>query len=101
MDGAKVIRGRNKRPAFHCVIHQKALFSKGIGMNSTMNIAVKIIIKIRVGRNALTHRKCKDFLENLNSEYGGLLLYTEVRHTINQYFYFFLIFPVYDSQKLS
>ena len=34
-------------PAFHCVIHQQALFSKEIGMNSTMNIAVKIINKIR------------------------------------------------------
>ena len=46
--------------AFHCVIHQQALFSKEIGMNRTMNIAVKIINKIRGGRNALTHREFKD-----------------------------------------
>ena len=44
---------------FHCVIHQQAIFSKEIGMNSTMNIAVKIINKIRCGDNALTHRKFK------------------------------------------
>ena len=58
-DEAKVMRVRNEGllgilkknevnyPAFHCVIHQQALFSKEIGMNSTMNIAVKIINKIR------------------------------------------------------
>ena len=45
LDGAKVIRGSNS--AFHCVIHQQAVFSKEIGMNSTMNMAVKIINKIR------------------------------------------------------
>ena len=42
-------------------------------MNSTMNIAVKIINKIKGGHNALKHRKFKDFLE-INSEYGDLLL---------------------------
>ena len=43
-----------------------------------MNFSVKIINKIRDGHNALTHRKFKDFFENLNSEYGDLLLYMEV-----------------------
>ena len=79
------MRGRNKGllgincPPFHCVIHQQALFSNEIGMNSTMNISAKIINKIGGGYNALTYRKFKDFLGNLNCEYGGLLLYTEVR----------------------
>ena len=95
-DGAKVTSGRSKSllwilnkngvnsPAFHCVIHQQALFSKEIGMNDTINIAVKIINKIWGGHNALTHRKFKDFLENLNSEYSDLLLYTEVRWLSNK-----------------
>ena len=43
-----------------------------------MNIDVKVINKIRGIHNALTHRKFKDFLENLNSEYG-----TEVRWLSN------------------
>lgn len=90
-DGAKVMRGIHKGllgilkkngincPAFHCVIHQQALFSKELSMTNAMNIAVQIINKIRGGHNALTHRKFKDFLENLNAEYGDILLYTEVR----------------------
>ncbi|KAI8114707.1 General transcription factor II-I repeat domain-containing protein 2A [Lucilia cuprina] len=90
-DGAKVMRGKNKGllgilnkngincPAFHCVIHQQALFSKELGMKNTMDVVVKIINIIRGGHNSLTHRKFKDFLENLNSDYGDLLLYTEVR----------------------
>ena len=53
--------------AFHCVIHQQALFSKEIGMDS---IAVKIINKIRGGHNALIHTY---------AEYGDLLFYTEIR----------------------
>lgn len=90
-DGAQVMRGKHKGllgilkkngincPAFHCVIHQEALFSKELSMTTTMNIAVKIINKIRGGHNSLTHRKFKDFLQNLNAEYGDILLYTEVR----------------------
>ena len=66
-------------PAFHCVIHQQTLFSEQIGMNSTINIVVKIINKIRGGHNALMHRKFKNFLENWNSKYGELLFYTDVR----------------------
>lgn len=90
-DGAKVMRGKTKGLlgllkknninclAFHCVIHQQALFCKSLSMSNTMNIAVKIINKIRGGHNSLTHRKFKEFLDNLNADYGDLLLYTEVR----------------------
>ena len=56
-------------PVFQFVIHQQALFSN--------EIETKIINKIWGSHNAFTHRKLKDFLENLNSEHGGLLLYTE------------------------
>lgn len=47
-------------------------------MSNTMNIAVKIINKIRGGHNSLTHRKFKEFLDNLNADYGDLPLCTEV-----------------------
>ena len=45
------MRGKNKgllgilnKNEVNCVIHQQALFSKEIAMNSTINIVVKIII---------------------------------------------------------
>ena len=90
---------RHNCPAFHCIIHQQALFSKEIAMNSTMNIAVKIMNKVRGGHNALTHRKFKDFFENVNSEYGDLLrltrkfigsVITYTQHNKPIFFIFFL-----------
>ena len=50
-------------PAFHWVIHQQTLLSKEIGMNSTMNIAVKIINKIRGGHNSITYKNFNIFLK--------------------------------------
>lgn len=90
-DGAKVMVGKNKGlvgilnknginvPSFHCIIHQQALFSKELRMNCAMEMAVKIINRIKGGHNALTHRIFKTFLQELESDYGDLLLYTEVR----------------------
>ena len=81
-------------PAVHCLIHQQALFSKRIGMNSTMNIAVKIINKIRGAHNALTHRKFKNIRENLNSEcftrkfVGSVITNTQHNKPIFLFFYF-------------
>lgn len=58
-DGARVMTGRNqgligwliknniKIPSFHCIIHQQSLFSKELNMSHTMEIAVKIINKIK------------------------------------------------------
>ena len=74
-------KNRFNCPTFLCVSHHQAIFSKEIGMHSVLYIAVKIINKIRWGHKALTHRKFKDFLKNLNSDYGSLALYTEVRLT--------------------
>ena len=71
-------KNRVNCPAFRSVIHQPTHFSKEIRINSTINIAVNIINKIRGDHNALRHGKFKDFLENLNFEYGNILLYTEV-----------------------
>lgn len=54
-------------------------FSKDLTLIKAMNIAIKIINKIRGGHNSLSHRKFKEFLQSYDSEYGDLLLYTEVR----------------------
>lgn len=43
-----------------------------------MNIVIKIVNKI-VGRSALHHRQFKCFLEEIESEYGDLLMHTDIR----------------------
>lgn len=90
-DGANVLRGKKNGllripqrngvncPAFHCIIHQQALFSKEVGRQGTVNAALKIINRLKRGHKALTHRKFKEFLKELEIDYGDVLLYTEVR----------------------
>ena len=63
---ANVMRGRNKgllrilnKIGVNC-----PLFSKQIEINSTTNIAVKIVNKLRACRDALTLKKLNNFLEN-------------------------------------
>lgn len=68
-----------KVPAFHCCIHQQVLFSKELGCVQAMETAIKIINKIKGGHNALSHRKFKTFLEEIDAEHKDLLLHTEVR----------------------
>lgn len=48
-------------------------------MNYAMEITVNIINRIKGGHNALKHRRFKTFLHELESDYGDLFLYTEVR----------------------
>lgn len=90
-DGAQVMVGRNEGlsgtlskngynfPFFHCIIHQQALFAKCLNMTNAMQVSVKIINRIRGGRNSLRHRKFKKFLKEIDADYGDLLLFTEVR----------------------
>lgn len=66
-------------PSFHCIIHQQALFAKNLCLNDVMKICVQIINKIRGGHNALNHRKFKAFLEEVEADYGDILLFTEIR----------------------
>ncbi|CAF4935219.1 unnamed protein product [Pieris macdunnoughi] len=61
---------------FHCIIHQDALCSKKIEFQNVMNVVVSVnFIKSR----RLNHRQFKQFLDDIESEYGDLLYYTEVR----------------------
>lgn len=90
-DGANVMTGKNKGfvgfllkngvkvPSFHCSIHQHALLGKELNLTNAMKTAILIINKIKGGHNALTHRKFKSFLQEIESDYGDLLLFTEVR----------------------
>lgn len=90
-DGAKNMTGRDtglvgrlrrnniNAPAFQCIIHQQALFSKELNKIQAMNTAVRVINKIKGGHHALTHRQFKEFLEELGTDHGDLCMYTEVR----------------------
>lgn len=66
-------------PTFHCIIHQHALFAKTLGFPDVMQMAVKIINRLKGGHNALTHRKLVAFLAEINSDFGDITLFTEVR----------------------
>ncbi|TMW52389.1 hypothetical protein DOY81_002556 [Sarcophaga bullata] len=66
-------------PAFHCIIHQQALFAKVLGLNDAMKIAVKIMNRLKGGHKGLTHRKLLDFLDEVNDDYKDEVLFTDVR----------------------
>ncbi|CAK1593792.1 unnamed protein product [Parnassius mnemosyne] len=62
---------------FHCIIHQEALCSKKIEFQNVMKVVVSTVNFIKP--RGLNHRQFKQFLDDIESEYGDLLYYTEVR----------------------
>lgn len=63
--------------AYHCLIHQHVLCAKHIKMQNIMNVVVKIINLIR--SKPLQRRKFRNLLEEVENNYGDLLLHAEVR----------------------
>ncbi|KAL6466076.1 hypothetical protein MHYP_G00262090 [Metynnis hypsauchen] len=63
--------------ALHCIIHQQALCSKCMKFDNVMSVVVKCINQIR--SRGLKHRRFRAFLEEMESEYGDVLYFTEVR----------------------
>ena len=63
---------------FHCIVHQESLCGKSMQLKDIMDKVVKITNLIRDGNQSLTHRKLKTFLEELEAEYGDLLLYSNI-----------------------
>lgn len=67
-----------KRPlVFHCIIHQQALCGKALGFSEIMLTVTKTVNYIR--SHALNHRKFKNFLAEVESEYSDLPYHCEVR----------------------
>lgn len=66
-------------PLFHCIIHQEALCGKSLRQMNAMKVAVRITNLIRGGNRALTHRKFREFLSEIDATYGDLLLHSEIR----------------------
>lgn len=61
----------------HCLIHQQNLCAKVLSMDHVMNIVVKTVNYIR--SHALSHRQFKEFLKELDSEYGDVVYFSRVR----------------------
>jgi len=89
-DGAPALTGRHVgcislleqyigRPLlkYHCIIHQEALCGKTLDLQSVMDVVVKCINKIRA--RALNRREFRQFLCDVQQDYGELLMYCEVR----------------------
>lgn len=66
-------------PVIHCIVHQEALCGKSLRQSNVMKVVVKITNIIRGGNRALTHRKFRDFLAEVDATYGDLLLHTDIR----------------------
>lgn len=62
---------------FHCIIHQQALCSKRIEFQNVMKVVVSTVHFIK--SRGLNHRQFKQFLDDIESEYGDLPFSTEVR----------------------
>lgn len=63
---------------FHCLIHQQNLCSKIVTINDVMTIVVKCINEIK-SKSALRHREFLEFLNDMESAYGDLMYYCNVR----------------------
>jgi len=78
----KLLENWLERPllSFYCVIHEESLCAKVSSKQLTevMSVVVKIV-NIIVARSSLIHRQFKEFLNEIEAEYGDLLLHTEIR----------------------
>ncbi|XP_073332529.1 general transcription factor II-I repeat domain-containing protein 2-like [Pagrus major] len=70
-------RGLTPPLQVHCLIHQQALCCKVLRWASVMKVVVHCVNYIR--KNALKHRQFQAFLSELESAYGDVLYYTEIR----------------------
>jgi len=61
----------------HCLIHQQNLCSQVLSMNHVMQVVIKTVNYIR--SHALPHRQFKEFLKELDSEYGDVVYFSHVR----------------------
>ncbi|XP_056121755.1 general transcription factor II-I repeat domain-containing protein 2-like [Rhinichthys klamathensis goyatoka] len=69
----------NANPAvvLHCIIHQQALCSKCLKYEHVMSVVLKCVNYIR--SRGLQHRQFQAFLAEIESTYGDVLYFTEVR----------------------
>lgn len=61
----------------HCLIHQQNLCAHVLCMNHVMDVVIKVVNYIR--SHALKHRQFKEYLNELSSQYGDIVYFTNVR----------------------
>lgn len=66
-----------KFASYHSIIHQQALCGQFLSLNNVTKTVVKVVNKIRA--HALQRRMFRELTEELQCQYGDLLLHTEVR----------------------
>ena len=62
--------------AFHCINHQQNLCAKSIKFANVMSIVVSCVNFVK--SRALNHHQFKEFLEDIDAEYGTVAYYYEV-----------------------
>jgi len=65
-------------PTVHCIIHQEALCGKLMKLDVVMNTVFKITNLMRRGNRSFSHRNFITYLEELDCEYGDILLHKDV-----------------------
>ena len=69
--------GNTNLMKYHCIIHQENLCAKSLRIQSVMNVVVKTVNFIR--SRGLNHRQFQELLCDLDSEFGDVVYYSEVR----------------------
>lgn len=62
---------------FHCIIHQESLCAKSLKFKHVMETVVSCVNFIK--SRGLNHRQFQQFLQDLETEYGDIIFYCEVR----------------------
>lgn len=72
-----IATGNFKLMKYHCIVHQENLCSKSLKIDNVMKIIIETVNFIR--SNALNHRQFQEFLKSIDSEYGDIIYFSEVR----------------------
>ena len=62
---------------YHCIIHQESLCAKSLGLNNVMKVVVSTVNFIQ--SRGLNHRQFQELLIELDSEYGDVIYFSQVR----------------------
>lgn len=68
-----------KCSTFHCIIHQEALCLKSVKQSDAVKTLVLITNKIHGGNRTQLHCRFGEFLDEVEAQYGDLLLHANVR----------------------
>jgi hypothetical protein len=77
IENSAIASGNLSLMKYHCIVHQENLCVKALKMDYVMQIIIKAVNFIRsIGLN---HRQFKEFLKNMDTDYGDIIYFSEVR----------------------